>query len=117
MPSVRTFRHVLAQLRHPTRVLSPITGRLSWRYGPGYEDRSGDAYSWEGILLLIVYYVGFMIVGDLSDYLIGLIVEREFGSQASLIVFLALYFLFLWLSWLFAVWMTEPKPAAPAARR
>jgi hypothetical protein len=64
-------------------------------------------------LLLIVYYVGFMIVGDLSDYLIGLIVEREFGSQASLIVFLALYFLFLWLSWLFAVWMTEPKPDPP----
>jgi hypothetical protein len=68
-------------------------------------------------LLLIVYYVGFMITGDLSDYLIGLIVEREFGSQASLIVFLALYFLFLWLSWLFAVWMTEPKSGVPAARR
>jgi membrane associated rhomboid family serine protease len=67
-------------------------------------------------LLLIVYYVGFMIAGDLfSDYLIGLIVEREFGSQASLIVFLALYFLFLWLSWLFAVWMTEPKSGVPAA--
>ena len=67
--------------------------------------------------LVIVYYVGFMIAGDLSDYLIGLIVEREFGSQASLIVFLALYFLFLWLSWLFAVWMTEPKSGVPAARR
>ena len=62
-------------------------------------------------MLLIVYYVGFMIVGDLSDYLIGLFVEREFGSQASLIVFLALYFLSLWLSWLLAVWMTQPKPA------
>jgi hypothetical protein len=85
--------------------------------GPGYEHRSGDAYPWEGILLLIVYYVGFMIAGDLSDYVIGLIVEREFGSQASLIVFLALYFLFLWLSWLLAVWMTEPKPMASTARR
>jgi hypothetical protein len=40
---------------------------------------------------LIVYYVGFVLVGDLADYLIGLIVEREFGSHASLIVFLALY--------------------------
>jgi hypothetical protein len=68
-------------------------------------------------VLLIVYYVAFMIAGDLSDHLIGLIVEREFGSQASLIVFLALYFLFLWLSWVFAVWMTEPKPEATAARR
>ena len=65
-------------------------------------------------MLLIVYYVIFMIAGDLSAYLIGLTVEREFGSQASLIVFLALYFLFLWVSWLLAVWMTEPKRAALA---
>jgi hypothetical protein len=93
MPSVRTFRHVLAQLRHPTRVVSPITGPPQ------------------------LAVIGFMIAGDLSDYLIGLIVEREFSSQASLIVFLALYFLFLWLSWLFAVRMTEPKSGAPAARR
>ena len=67
-------------------------------------------------MLLIVYYVIFMIAGDLAAYLIGLIVEREFGSQASLIVFLVLYFLFLWVSWLLAVWMTEPKRAASAAR-
>jgi hypothetical protein len=67
-------------------------------------------------VLLIVYYVIFMIAGDISAYVIGLFVEREFGSQASLIVFLALYFLFLWFAWLLAVWMTEPKRAAPAAR-
>jgi hypothetical protein len=30
--------------------------------------------------------------------------------QCQLSGSLALYFLFLWLSWLFAVWMTEPKP-------
>ena len=36
---------------------------------------------------LIIYYVAFVIVGDLADYLIGLIVEREFGGHASLIVF------------------------------
>jgi hypothetical protein len=54
-------------------------------------------------VLLIVYYVIFMIAGDLSAYLIGLIVEREFGSEASLIVFLALYFLFLWFSWLLGI--------------
>ena len=45
---------------------------------------------------LIIYYVGFVLVGDLADYLIGLIVEREFGGHASLIVFLALYALILW---------------------
>jgi cyanate permease len=51
-------------------------------------------------VLLIVYYVVFMIGGSLSAYLTGLIVERAFGSYASLIVFLALYFLFLWIAWL-----------------
>jgi hypothetical protein len=30
-------------------------------------------------------------------------------------VFLALYFVSLWLAWVFAVRMTEPKRAAPAA--
>jgi hypothetical protein len=58
---------------------------------------------------LIVYYVIFMIAGDLAAYFIGLITEREFGGQASLIVFLTLYFLFLWLSWVLAVRITEPK--------
>jgi hypothetical protein len=62
---------------------------------------------------LIVYYVIFMIAGDLASYFIGLIIEREFGGQVSLIVFLALYFLFLWISWLLAVRITEPKHTEP----
>ena len=64
---------------------------------------------------LIMYYVVFMIAGDLATYFIGLIVEREFGSHVSLIVFLVLYFLFLWVAWLLAVRMTEPKRAQPAS--
>jgi hypothetical protein len=60
---------------------------------------------------LIAYYVVFMIVGDLAAYVIGLVTEKAFGDQASLIVFLTLYFLFLWVSWLLAVWITEPKTA------
>jgi len=68
-------------------------------------------------MLLIVYYIVFLLGGSLSSYLAGLIVEGAFGSYASLIVFLALYFLSLWISWLLAVWMTQPKPAAPAASR
>jgi hypothetical protein len=64
---------------------------------------------------LIVYYVVFMIAGDLLAYLIGLVTERVFGGQVSLIVFLTLYFLFLWISWLLAVWVTEPKQQAAAA--
>ena len=51
---------------------------------------------------LIVYYVVFMIVGDFAAYFLGLFTEYEWGSQVSLIVFLALYFLFLWVSWVLA---------------
>jgi hypothetical protein len=57
-----------------------------------------------------------VIVGDLADYLIGLIVEREFGGHASLIVFLALNALVLWAAWLFAVWMTAPRHVAKVRR-
>jgi len=66
-------------------------------------------------VLLIVWYLGFMIAGDFAAYFIGLFVEYEWGSQASLIVFLALYFIFLWIAWILSVWMTEPKKAAVAA--
>jgi hypothetical protein len=66
-------------------------------------------------MLLIVYYVIFMISGDLAAYLIGLSVEYEWGPHVSLIVFLALYFLFLWVSWLLAVWVTKPKVATQSA--
>ncbi len=64
---------------------------------------------------LIVYYVVFMIAGDFAAYFIGLFVEYEWGSQASLIVFLALYFLFLWVSWVLAVWVTKPTETAEVA--
>jgi hypothetical protein len=60
-------------------------------------------------MLLIVYYVIFMIAGDLATYFIGLIVEYEWGSYPSLIVFLVLYFFFLWVSWILAVWVTKPR--------
>jgi cation transporter-like permease len=70
----------------------------------------------EGVVLLIVYYVAFMIVGDLAAYLIGLVAEREWGSQVSLIAFLSLYFLFLWVSWILAVWITDPRRVTKAAR-
>ena len=65
---------------------------------------------------LIVYYVVFMIAGDFAAYFIGLFVEYEWGSQPSLIVFPALYFLFLWVSWVLAVWMTKPTETAGVAR-
>jgi hypothetical protein len=67
----------------------------------------------EFIVLLIAYYMAFMIAGDLAAYAIGRITEFEFGGQVSLIVFLALYFLFLWVAWVLAVWMTKPRHDEP----
>jgi len=36
--------------------------------------------------------------------------------QASLMIFLLLYFVFLWVAWLLAVKLTEPRPGRLAAR-
>jgi hypothetical protein len=63
---------------------------------------------------LIFHYVGFVALGDVADYLIGLLVERVW-AQASLLIFLALYFVFLWIAWLLAVKMTEPKASKQGA--
>jgi hypothetical protein len=68
-------------------------------------------------MLLIVYYLVFMIAGDFAAYLIGLLAEREFGGQVSLIVFLVLYFVFLWVSWVLAVWFTEPRRATAVSSK
>ena len=68
----------------------------------------------EGIVQLIFYYGGFMAAGDVADYLIGLVVERLW-PQASLVIFLALYFVFLWVAWLLAVRITRPKDGEQAA--
>jgi hypothetical protein len=61
----------------------------------------------EVVSLLIVYLV-LMIVGDFAAYFIGLIIERN-APAASLPAFLAMYFLFLWVAWIIAVKVTEPK--------
>jgi len=61
---------------------------------------------------LLIVYVGLVLVGDIADYLIGLVVEQMWGQQASLVVFLARYFVFLWVAWVVAVKITEP-PAEP----
>lgn len=71
----------------------------------------------EFTVVLIAYYVAFMIAGDIAAYAIGLVTELEFGGHVSLIVFLALYFLFLWIAWILAVWLTKPKDAEPQSAR
>ena len=53
--------------------------------------------------------VALMIVGDIIAYLVGSVVERM-APTASLAVFLGMYFFLLWLAWIIAVKVTEPKP-------
>jgi hypothetical protein len=78
-----------------------------------------SAFAWrerkEALVQLILSYVVFMILGDIVTYFIGLLVEREFGSRVSLIVFLVLYFASLWVAWLLAVRFTAPKQAQAGA--
>jgi hypothetical protein len=85
--------------------------------GPRLGGSSHCALAKEFIVVLIVYYVAFMIAGDLAAYAIGLVTELEFGGHVSLIVFLTLYFLFLWIAWILAVWLTKPKHAEPQSAR
>ena len=64
---------------------------------------------------LILYYLAFMIGGDFAAYLLGLLVEYEWGKNVSLIVFLALYFFSLWVAWMLAVWVTTPRGGTSSA--
>jgi hypothetical protein len=66
-------------------------------------------------MFLLLYYVGLVIVGDFGVYLVGMGVERMWGSQASLWAFLALYFIVLWVAWVIAVWLSQPKVLQPQA--
>jgi hypothetical protein len=74
-----------------------------------YHHAGDDARLETSAVWLIIIYVALMILGDIADYLIGLAVESMWGAHVSLIVFLLLYFVFLWLAWLGAVKFTEPK--------
>jgi hypothetical protein len=91
------------------------TLRFNRAGAPKYRVHSDVALSEDNTVTLILYYVAFMIGGDLAAYLLGLLVEYEWGKQVSLLVFLALYFLFLWVSWVLAVWVTTPRGATSSA--
>jgi hypothetical protein len=62
------------------------------------------------MVLLLVYLV-LVVAGNVLAYFLGLAVEWTF-PVASLPTFLMMYFLVLWVSWVIAVRVTEPKPQA-----
>jgi|SRR5262245_7123518 hypothetical protein len=57
---------------------------------------------------LLIVYVMLVIAGDFVAYFIGLAIERTV-PVASLPAFLAMYFLLLWVAWVIAVRVTQPK--------
>jgi hypothetical protein len=57
---------------------------------------------------LLIVYVVLVIIGDLIAYFVGLVIERT-APAASLPAFLAMYFLFLWVSWVIAVRITQSR--------
>lgn len=59
-------------------------------------------------MTLIVYYVALMAVGTIASIIVGLWTDR-FSPNVGMTVFLCLYFLTLWVAWVVAVRMTEPK--------
>ncbi len=60
-------------------------------------------------MALIIWFLALVAAGDVLAYLVGLFVEYEWGGYTSLVVFLAMYFITLWVAWLLAVWLTTPK--------
>jgi hypothetical protein len=62
-------------------------------------------------MILIVYYIVLVLVGDALIIMLSLWIERTWPS-ASLPIFLALYFGILWLAWIIAVRLSEPRVKA-----
>jgi hypothetical protein len=65
-------------------------------------------------MTLIIWYIALVAVGDGIAYVAGRAVEASgWGSNTSMIVFLGMYFLTLWMAWVIAVKITAPseKPA------
>ena len=63
-------------------------------------------------MALIIWFLALVATGDVLAYLVGLFVEYEWGGYTSLVVFLAMYFITLWVAWRLAVWLTKPKGAS-----
>jgi hypothetical protein len=74
---------------------------------------SGDQLWLRVTMVLLIWYVGLVAMGDAFAYLIGRFAEYAgAGSNTSMIIFLAIYFLTLWVAWVIAVRLTESKKTA-----
>jgi hypothetical protein len=60
---------------------------------------------------LMLTYIALALAGNAVIYFIGLAIERAWPG-ASLLAYLVMFFAVLYLSWVAAVKLTEPKAAA-----
>lgn len=63
---------------------------------------------------IMIYYIVFVVIGDLGSYAIGKTVE-QWSPTTSLPVFLACFFIVFWVAWMLAVRVTAPKTEPKAA--
>ncbi|MPZ37525.1 MAG: hypothetical protein GEU95_05585 [Rhizobiales bacterium] len=63
---------------------------------------------------LMLAYIVLAVIGNAIIYFIGLLIEQVW-PVASLPLYLLMFFAVLWLSWIVAVKITEPKVAATSA--
>ena len=59
-------------------------------------------------MTLLIYYVALVMAADVGAALLCLGIEKVWPAP-SLPIFITLYFLILWVAWILAVRMTEPK--------
>ena len=65
-------------------------------------------------MTLLIWYIGLVMIGDVVAYFAGLAVERQFGSYPSMVAFIAMYFLVMWVAWQLSVLITAPRKEAAA---
>jgi hypothetical protein len=68
--------------------------------------------NWNTAMILLLVYLLIVIVGNVVAYALGLVIER-YAPAASLPAFLAMYFILLWLGWVIAVRVTQPRANTP----
>ena len=66
-------------------------------------------------MTLILWFLALVALGDVLSYLLGLLVEYEWGSYPSLIVFLAMYVVTIWVAWRLAVRLSKPDSTGSVA--
>lgn len=65
-------------------------------------------------MTLLIWYIGLVMIGDVVAYFAGLAVERQFGSYPSMVAFIVMYFVVLWIAWQLSVRITAPRKEAAA---